>query len=95
MSDEMGMHVVIYGNPPGWNEPGMQPINWAELQTTALDYTSHAQRRIAHLMTSDVVDDPVVDRCYLAAFEAWQRQQTRPETRWEFADRMAKQEDTR
>lgn len=22
--------VVVLSNPPGWNEPGMQPITWAE-----------------------------------------------------------------
>jgi hypothetical protein len=87
----------ISKNPPGWNEPGMQPINWAEelqpvppaVQKAAFDWLmtqdySQIELRMLQAAQQDV------DRHYQIAFEAWQHQQTRPESRWAFADRMAK-----
>lgn len=44
---------------------------------------------------SDPVAEAAVDRHYQITFERWQRHQTRPETRWEFAERMMEQEDKR
>lgn len=50
-----------------------------------VDYTQTELRLLQHAQQD-------VDRHYQIAYEAWERQRTKPETRWEFADRMAKQE---
>lgn len=43
-----GEYTVI-SNPPGWNEPGMQPITWADENpdTTSVD----AKRAVADVLT--------------------------------------------
>lgn len=85
-------------NPPGWNEPGMQPIDWAERvehQKAAAEAllgpaaTEHVRDYIKLARQLPTYSE-IVEAHYLAAFEAWERQRTKPESRWQFADRMAK-----
>ena len=62
-----------------------------EVDIISSEAIAEQEKAEAEALVLHETPEAAAERHYLIAFEAWQRRQTRPETRWEFADRMAKQ----